>query len=31
VEFLPEDGGGEDEVQVDGLAWFDVYVHGAEV
>ena len=31
VEFLPEDGGGEDEGQVEGLAWFDVYVHGAEV
>ena len=27
-ELLAEDGGGEDEGQVEGLAWFDVYVHG---
>jgi hypothetical protein len=28
VELLSEDGGGEDEGQVEGLAWFDVDVHG---
>jgi hypothetical protein len=31
VELLAEDGGGEDEGQVEGLAWFDVDVDGADV
>ena len=31
VELLPENGGGEDEGQVEWLAWFDVDVHRAEV
>jgi hypothetical protein len=28
VELLAEDGRGKDEGQVEGLAWFDVDVHG---